>query len=93
MFSGQEKQQQQQQQQEDCAACGNERVVACINCDGIGSYVTYGRIVICPACKGTGLTICRDCFNGDPWDIEGIRATVRAAAERLGRLPPPPPTT
>jgi DnaJ-class molecular chaperone len=72
----------------DCAACNNERVVGCGNCDGVGSYVTYGRTVQCPVCKGTGLVICRDCFNGDPYDIEGIRATVRAAAERMGRLPP-----
>lgn len=71
----------------DCAACGNERVVACGNCDGVGSYITYGRTVQCNCCKGTGLVICRECFAGDPWDIEGIRATVRAAAERKGRLP------
>lgn len=71
----------------DCAACSNERVVACGNCDGEGSYVTYGRTVQCNCCKGTGLVICRECFQGDPWDVEGIRATVRAAAERKGRLP------
>ncbi len=62
--------------------------MACPNCDDAsGHYETYGRVVQCSACKGTGLVICRACFNGDPYDIEGIRATVRAAAERLGRLP------
>ena len=71
----------------DCGVCQNERVVGCINCEGVGSYETYGRTVTCSVCKGTGLMICKSCYAGDPEDIEGIRRTVREAAVRLGRAP------
>ena len=36
--------------------------------------------VTCPACKGRGLVICRDCFSlygEDPADIEAIREKMR----------------
>lgn len=73
--------------EEPCGTCHDEEVVDCSNCDGIGSYTTYGRTVQCNVCKGTGLMICRDCYDGEAEDIEGIRLTVREAAVRLGRIP------
>jgi len=33
--------------EEPCGACQDEEVVDCSNCDGVGSYVTYGRTVQC----------------------------------------------
>ena len=86
-FGGATKQQKMQEEPKDCEFCKNERVVDCINCEGLGSYTTWGKVVQCSVCKGSGLMICKDCYNGDPEDIEGIRQTVRDAAVRLGRTP------
>ena len=33
--------------EEPCGTCQDEEVVDCSNCDGIGSYTTYGRTVQC----------------------------------------------
>lgn len=58
-----------------CADCNGTRAVPCPNCDD-GTYVTYGERVICKACRGKGLVICRSCFSkygDDPNDIENIR--------------------
>ena len=34
-------------EEEPCGTCQDEEVVDCSNCDGVGSYVTYGRTVQC----------------------------------------------
>ena len=42
-------------------------------------YFFLGKVT-CPACKGRGLVICRDCFSlydEDPADIEAIREKMR----------------
>mmetsp|Transcript_10050 Transcript_10050/g.28160 ORF Transcript_10050/g.28160 Transcript_10050/m.28160 type:complete len:435 (-) Transcript_10050:625-1929(-) len=66
-----------------CNVCNDSRAVGCPNCDAQGYYITYGRRVTCPACKGRGLVMCRDCFplyGEDPADIEAIR-------EKMKRMP------
>lgn len=58
-----------------CIYCNGTRAVTCPNCDD-GTYVTYGERVVCKACRGKGLVICRQCFSkygDDPSDIENIR--------------------
>ena len=59
-----------------CLECKETRAVPCPNCDGVGTYVTYGEQVICKACRGKGRVICRSCFSDyddDPNDIANIR--------------------
>lgn len=41
-----------------------------------------------PACLCLWVGCVRSCFKGDPEDVAGIRETVRAAAQRLGRPAP-----
>ena len=69
-----------------CEFCNDTRTVPCPNCDGQGYYVTYGEAVTCNCCKGTGLVICRSCFDRydeDPADLEGIRELmVRLTADK-----------
>lgn len=77
---GRRRRRQQEQAREACDDCQGDEVVGCPNCDAQGTYVTYGRLVECKCCKGTGLVICRACFNGDPYDMEGIREKVQRAA-------------
>lgn len=60
----------------NCPVCNDTRGVGCPNCEGIGTYVTYGRLVKCNCCKGRGFVICRNCFSAykeDPNDIEAVR--------------------
>jgi len=66
-----------------CTSCNDTRRVGCPNCDGVGYYATYGREVKCNCCKGSGLVICRSCFDWygeDPADILAIR-------EKMARMP------
>ena len=57
-----------------CETCRNTRAVPCPNCDGVGGYEAMGGTAVpCKACRATGKVVCRDCFVGDPWDIEQIR--------------------
>ncbi|KAL9183767.1 hypothetical protein ACHAXT_004623 [Thalassiosira profunda] len=59
-----------------CSVCNGTRAVPCPNCDGVGTYVAYGELVTCRACRGKGRVICRSCFSeygDDPNDIENIR--------------------
>mmetsp|Transcript_34009 Transcript_34009/g.65303 ORF Transcript_34009/g.65303 Transcript_34009/m.65303 type:complete len:417 (+) Transcript_34009:95-1345(+) len=60
-----------------CSECQDTRAVPCPNCDD-GTYVTYGQRVVCKACRGKGLVICRACFSqyDTPNDIESIREVV-----------------
>lgn len=58
-----------------CLECNSTRAISCPNCDD-GTYVTYGKRVICKACRGKGRVICRTCFSqygNDPNDIESVR--------------------
>ncbi|CAM9515071.1 unnamed protein product, partial [Choristocarpus tenellus] len=61
-----------------CAVCQGTKLQPCYNCDGQGSYETYGRVVSCKCCGSSGNIICRSCFKGDPWDVEEARARARA---------------
>ena len=73
-----------QQKHIPCDECGGTRLVPCPNCDD-GTYVTYNRRVVCNACRGNGMVICRSCFgqyDNDPNDIEGIRNLVDEIIER-----------
>jgi len=45
--------------EEPCGTCHDEEVVDCSNCDGIGSYTTYGRTV---QCNGTCSAACPPSF-------------------------------
>ena len=62
-----------------CESCGDTRAVQCPNCAGLGGYLAMGdvgelgRWSSCRACRSTGRVICRACFVGDGWDLEGIR--------------------
>ncbi|KAL7472533.1 hypothetical protein ACHAXS_012893 [Conticribra weissflogii] len=60
-----------------CSECQGTRAVPCPNCDD-GTYVTYGQRVVCKACRGKGLVICRACFDqyDTPNDIESIREVM-----------------
>ena len=60
-----------------CEVCNGTEVVGCPNCDGKGRYVTYGTETACKACRGSGQVVCRACFKGDPWDLEGVRERAR----------------
>jgi len=62
----------------ECEACGNSEAVGCPNCDALGYYVAYSRRVTCSCCHGRGRVVCRACFRGDPWDIDGVRNRMRA---------------
>ena len=62
---------------EPCEVCNGTEVVGCPNCDGKGRYVTYGTETECKACRGSGQVVCRACFRGDPWDLEGVRERAR----------------
>lgn len=79
--------------QEACSACQGSELQACYNCDGQGSYKTYGVSVVCKGCKGSGNILCRSCFKGDPWDIEAARtrAEDRRKASLLGFRKQTPP--
>lgn len=70
--------------QEACGVCQGSELQACYNCDGQGSYKTYGVMVLCKGCKGSGNVLCRSCFKGDPWDIEAAR--TRAEERRKDGL-------
>lgn len=59
-----------------CHGCNNEKIVPCPNCDGHGSYFSYGQVTACNSCRTQGFVVCRACFQGDPYDIEAIRADV-----------------
>ncbi|CAM9465701.1 unnamed protein product [Scytosiphon promiscuus] len=69
---------------EACSVCQGSELQACYNCDGQGSYKTYGVSVLCKGCKGSGNVLCRSCFKGDPWDIEAAR--TRAEERRKDSL-------
>ncbi|CAN0471014.1 unnamed protein product [Ectocarpus sp. 12 AP-2014] len=77
---------------EVCGTCQGSELQACYNCDGLGSYKTYGVVVTCKACRGSGNILCRSCFKGDPWDIEAARtrAEERRKDGLLGLRNPPP---
>lgn len=65
-----------------CAVCGGSRVVECPSCGGMASYISGGRGYPCKSCcaAGTGgKVICRACYEGDPYDLEGIRRIVDEA--------------
>jgi len=65
-----------------CGTCAGTTRVGCPNCDGAGSYVAMGdRTVQCRACRGSGLVVCRDCFDGDPWDLEAVRARAERSPD------------
>jgi hypothetical protein len=62
-----------------CPVCNDTRCVDCPNCEGVGTYVTYGRQVPCNCCKGRGFVMCRACFSTydeDPIDIDAIRRVM-----------------
>ncbi|CAM9275757.1 unnamed protein product [Discosporangium mesarthrocarpum] len=59
-----------------CSVCFGTQLQPCPNCDGKGGYESYGKYVKCKCCDSSGNIICRSCFKGDPWDVEGIRAKV-----------------
>lgn len=67
-----------------CDSCADAKATPCPRCwdddrgTSAGGYEAMGGVrVACSACKGTGRTVCRDCFTGDPYDIEKVR-------ERMG---------
>lgn len=65
--------------EEPCAKCMGSETVTCPNCDELtlGYYkADIGSLVKCSCCNGRGFVICRDCFRGDPYDIEAIRAKL-----------------
>lgn len=78
--------------QDVCSTCQGSGLQACSNCDGQGSYNTYGMVVVCKSCKGSGNVLCRSCFKGDPWDVDMARAMTekRRKAALLGFRKPPP---
>eukprot|EP00903_Cladosiphon_okamuranus_P010652 g10072.t2 len=78
---------------EVCRICAGSELQACYNCDGQGSYKTYGVVVVCKGCKGSGNVLCRSCFKGDPWDLEAARAAAaeKRAAGLLGLRRKSPP--
>lgn len=67
-----------EKREKPCAKCMGSETVPCPNCDEstLGYYKAYGRLVLCSCCKGRGFVLCRDCFRGDPYDIEAIRAKL-----------------
>jgi len=42
-----------------------------------GSRPTGKMRCACNSCAGRGTVICRECFSGDPYDLEAIRAIMR----------------
>lgn len=65
-----------------CAVCGGSRVVECPSCGGMASYISGGRGYPCKSCCAAGpggTVICRACYEGDPYDLEGIRRIVNEA--------------
>jgi len=54
-----------------CSSCGGTKTVECPLCEG-GTLVRAYKS--CSACHGSGQVVCRSCFDGNPWDLEAIRA-------------------
>jgi ferredoxin len=54
-----------------CSACGGTQLVACPLCEERGAQQA------CKACRGSGQVVCRSCFDGNPWDIDAVRARAR----------------
>lgn len=68
--------------QPPCAVCGGSRVVECPSCGGMASYISGGRGYPCKSCCAAGpggKVICRACYEGDPYDLQGIRRIVNEA--------------